>query len=55
MAETHHLQKRGQTWHYYRRVPTALVRVVGKTFVKKSLGTSDLKEAKILRNALTGC
>ncbi|MCE8510993.1 site-specific integrase [Ruegeria pomeroyi] len=52
MAETHHLQKRGQTWHYYRRVPTVLVPVVGKTFVKKSLGTSDLKEAKILRNAL---
>lgn len=52
MAETHHLQKRGQNWHYYRRVPTALVPLVGKAFVKKSLGTSDLKVAKILRNAL---
>lgn len=52
MAETHHLQKRGQTWHYYRRVPTALVPVVGKTFIKQSLGTTDLKAAKILRNAL---
>ncbi|MBN8630726.1 MAG: site-specific integrase [Rhodobacterales bacterium] len=52
MAETHHLQKRGNAWHYYRRVPTALVPVVGKAFVKKSLGTSDLKKAKILRNAL---
>ena len=52
MAETHHLQKRGNTWHYYRRVPTALVPLVGKTFVKKSLGTPDLKKAKASRNAL---
>lgn len=52
MAETTHLTKRGDRWHYYRRVPTALVHIVGKTFIKKSLGTSDLKEARVLRNAL---
>ncbi len=52
MAETHHLQKRGTTWHYYRRVPTALVPLIGKTFIKQSLGTKDLKAAKVLRNAL---
>ena len=52
MAETIHLTKRGYRWHYYRRVPTAHVSIVGKTFIKKSLGTSDLKEARVLRNAL---
>lgn len=52
VAETTHLTKRGDRWHYYRRVPTSLVPIVGKTFIKKSLGTSDLKEARVLRNAL---
>lgn len=52
MAETHHLQRRGQTWHYYRRVPLTLVSVIGRSFIKRSLGTKDLKAAKILRNIL---
>lgn len=52
MAETHHLHKHGQTQHFCRRVQIVLVPVVGKTFVKKSPETSDLEEAKILRNAL---
>lgn len=52
VAETHHLQKRGNFWHYYRRVPKSLVSVIGKSFIKKSLGTQDLKSAKNLRNVL---
>lgn len=52
VAETHHLQQRGSIWHYFRRVPVPLVPIIGKTFIKKSLGVSELKQAKILRNAL---
>ncbi|WP_366142902.1 DUF6538 domain-containing protein [Pseudooceanicola sp.] len=37
VAETHHLQKREETWHYYRRVPSVLVSVIGKKFIKQSL------------------
>jgi len=52
VAETHHLQRRGSIWHYYRRVPLHLVPVIGRKFIKQSLGVSDLKQAKVLRNAL---
>lgn len=52
MAEAHHLQRRGNVWHYYRRVPKTLVPVFGKTFIKQSLRTHDIKAAKVLRNAL---
>lgn len=48
-----YLTKRGDIWHYFRRVPTPLVPVLGKQFVKKSLGVTDLKSAERLRNALT--
>lgn len=51
MAETHHLMKRGDTWHFVRRVPLHLVPAIGKTVIKKSLGTPDLKVAKARRNA----
>nr|WP_321461081.1 DUF6538 domain-containing protein [uncultured Cohaesibacter sp.] len=50
VAETKHLQKRGETWHYYRRVPTKLIPILEKTFIKVSLGTTDLKEARKRRN-----
>ena len=52
MSKTLYLVKRGEVWHYHRRVPTPLVPLMGRTFVKKSLGTSDLKVAQRLRNAL---
>jgi len=52
VSEAHHLQKRGNVWHYYRRVPKAFVSAIGKTFIKQSLKTQDLKTARILRNAL---
>lgn len=52
VTETNHLQKRRNIWYYYRRVPVELISKVGKTFIKKSLSTSNLKEAKIRRNAL---
>lgn len=52
VAKTPHLQKRGNVWHYYRRVPLHLAPVIGKKFIKQSLGVSDLKQAKALRNAL---
>ena len=49
VAETLHLQKRGGVWYYFRRVPKALVAAIGKQFIKQSLGTSSLAEAKRLR------
>ncbi|MGI8706490.1 MAG: DUF6538 domain-containing protein [Sphingomicrobium sp.] len=49
MAETHHLQLRGGTWYYHRRVPQHLIARIGKKIVKFSLGTSDRAEAKRLR------
>lgn len=52
MSQTHHLQKRGNTWHFIRRVPSHLVPVIGKTMIKKSLATPDLKIAKAKRSAL---
>lgn len=50
MSKKLYLVQRGEVWHYHRRVPTALVSVVGKTFFKKSLGVKDLKSALPLRN-----
>ena len=50
MTKTLYLIKRGEVWHYYRRVPTALVALVGKKFIKKSLGVKDQKSAKCLCN-----
>lgn len=50
VTETIHLQKRGKTWYYSRRVPTALTPILGRAFIKQSLGTSDLTTARKLRN-----
>ena len=49
VADTHHLQKRGDLYTFYRRVPKHLVPILGRTFVKKALGVSSLAEAKKLR------
>jgi integrase len=46
MSATYHLYKREGVWNYRRRVPTALIPVIGKKTVQFSLGTSDLKAAK---------
>ena len=46
MADTHRLQKRGTTYHYHRRVPLHLVDIIGKRFIRRSLGTDSLKEAR---------
>lgn len=49
MSDTYHLQRRGTTWHYVRRVPSHLVTALGKKFIKKSLGKVDKAQAKKLR------
>jgi len=49
VADTPHLQKRGNVYHYYRRVPLHLVPILGKRFIKRSLKTTNLAEAKTLR------
>ena len=52
MADTLYLSKRNDTWHYCRRVPLDRVTVLGKTFIKQSLGVKGLSEAEELRNVL---
>lgn len=49
VADTLHLQKRGETWFYYRRIPRHLVPALGKQFIKRSLGVTSLADAKKLR------
>lgn len=49
VSDTFHLQKRGDVWHYYRRVPQYLVGALGKKFIKRSLGVTSRVEAKRLR------
>jgi hypothetical protein len=44
VSDTLHLQRRGGTWHYYRRTPSNLVSVIGRRFFKRSLKTSSLVE-----------
>ena len=53
VSKTLYLVKRGEVWHFHRRVPARLVPAMGRTFVKKSLGVTDLKSAMRLRNALS--
>jgi hypothetical protein len=50
VAETYHLQQRAGTWYYHRRVPNELVKIVGKTVIKRSLRTGNKAEAKRLRS-----
>ena len=49
MADMQRLIKRGDTFHYHRRVPLALVDVVGKKFIRRALGTDSPREARRLR------
>jgi hypothetical protein len=49
VADTLHLQKRGDVWHYYRRVPQHLVPIIGRRFIKRSLGVTKREDAKRLR------
>ena len=51
MSQTYHLIKRNGVWSYRRRVPTHLVRLLGKKTIQFSLHTASLKEAKKRRAA----
>ncbi|MFA7440486.1 MAG: DUF6538 domain-containing protein [Sphingomonadaceae bacterium] len=50
MADMQRLLKRGETYHYHRRVPLHLVDVVGKRFIRLALGTDSPREARRRRN-----
>ena len=52
VVDTRHLERRGDLWHYRRRVPTQYVDAVGKAVARHSLGTATLKQARILRDEL---
>ncbi|MEQ1695259.1 MAG: DUF6538 domain-containing protein [Hyphomicrobiaceae bacterium] len=49
MADTRNLEMRGRVYWAYRTVPPSLRRAVGRTNLRRSLGTSDLAEALRLR------
>ncbi|WP_176251339.1 site-specific integrase [Sulfitobacter sp. HGT1] len=51
VSKSLYLVKRGEVWHYHRRVPIPLVHIIGKQFFKRSLSTKDFKAAQTLRNA----
>ncbi len=53
MADDQYIRKNGNRFWYYRRVPTQLVPVLNRKFIKKSLRTSDPKTARALRNIET--
>jgi len=46
MADMQRLLKRGDTYHYHRRVPLHLVDTVGKKFIRLALNTDSPKEAR---------
>lgn len=46
MSGYSHLHRRGAAYWFRRRVPTDLLKVLGRTEWKESLGTKDLEEAK---------
>ncbi len=50
MSDTFHLQRRGNAWHYIRRVPVSFAPLLGKKFVKVSFGAVTKAEAKKLRS-----
>ena len=52
LADNHHLERRGDIWHYRRRVPRPLVAAFGKEVLRHSLQTSSLKQARRRRNEL---
>ena len=49
MADRTHLVPVGDTYYFRLRVPKDLLAYFGKTYIKKSLGTKSIKEAKKLR------
>lgn len=46
MADKRHLLKRGNTFYYHRRVPLHLVDIVGKKYIRRTLGTDGPKKAR---------
>ena len=49
MSDSHHLVLKGGVWYFRRRVPEHLIAALGKKVIQQSLGTSDKKKAKQLR------
>ena len=49
VSQTHHLIRRNGVYSYRRRVPTPLVKTLGKKIIQHSLDTTNLKEAVKLR------
>jgi integrase len=53
--DTKHLKKRGEIWWYQRRIPKDLQdQFSGESTIAKSLGTGDIREARLQRDILNG-
>jgi len=50
MSDMKYLQKRGDQWHYVRRVPKKFSELDKRGTIRKSLGTDSLRKARQLRN-----
>lgn len=51
MSDLKYLQKRGDQWHYIRRVPKRYRGIDTRGTIRRSLGTDSLQKARQLRNA----
>lgn len=55
MSKNQYLELRFDTWQFRRRVPKQLAHLYAhKTYIIKSLGTSSIKKARILRDRING-
>lgn len=53
--DTTHLKLRGNVWWYQRRIPKDLLdQFNGRTTISESLGTGDIREARLHRDILNG-
>jgi integrase len=52
LADSHHLFRRNGIWYFKRRVPEYAFSMIGAKVIQRSLKTSDIKEARKLRNLL---
>jgi len=51
-SDDRHLRRRGEHWHYYRRVPKKYERFDTRGTIRLALGTTSLETARMRRNEL---
>ncbi|KGJ93327.1 tyrosine-type recombinase/integrase [Colwellia psychrerythraea] len=54
-TDTKYLKLRGNVWHYQRRIPKDLLdQFDGETTISESLGTGDIRDARLQRDIING-